>query len=133
MTKQNRPFLGVLILAAATVLCWVAWLSWETGYTVDPETEATSGPYSVWQVAGCVVTLAAIAVVAGWRLPPWVVAPVMTLAFTVPWSWHAARSDDSGLWVVGAVLVLIGMAAGSTAVSLVTWLVRRNRTATPTT
>ncbi|MFE9692830.1 hypothetical protein [Micromonospora sp. NPDC005806] len=126
MTTGMRTLLGGLILAAATVGAWFAWLGWESGYTVDPETGATSGPYAVWQVAGCVLTLAVIAVLGGWWLSPWLVAPVMTVAFTVAWAAHAASIDASGLWAVGAVLVLIGMAAGSTVVSLAASLVRRH-------
>lgn len=123
-TRHTRTALGGLVLAAATVGTWFAWLSWNTGYRVDPETGAMSGPYSVWQVSGCVVTLIAVAGAGGWWLGPWLVAPVMTVAFTVPWAVHAASTDGSGLWAVGAVLVLIGMAVGSTLVSLAGRLLR---------
>ncbi|MGR6321433.1 hypothetical protein Q2K19_18585 [Micromonospora soli] len=125
MTTGRRTLLGGLLLAAATVGAWFAWLGWDSGYTVDPETGAISGPYAVWQVAGCVLTLAVIAAVGAWWLSPWLVAPVMTVAFTVTWAVHAASTDDTGLWAVGAVLVLIGMAAGSTVVALVARRIRR--------
>ncbi|MFG2059174.1 hypothetical protein ACGFI9_34670 [Micromonospora sp. NPDC048930] len=128
MTRPTHTLLGGLILAAATVATWFAWLSWDTGYTVDPETGATSGPYAVWQVAGCVLTLAVVAAVGGWWLSPWLVVPVMTVAFTVPWAAHAASTDGSGLWAVGAVLVLVGTAAGSAVVSLGAHLLRRRLT-----
>ena len=124
-TTRTRTLLGGLILAVATVGTWWAWLGWDTGYTVDPETGATSGPYAPWQVVGCVLTLAVLA--AGWLLGPWVVAPVMTVAFTVAWAVHAASTDDTGLWAVGAVLVLAGMAVGATVVSGGAWLLRRGR------
>lgn len=97
---------------------WLLWLGWDTQYTVDAQTGNTSGPYEPWQVIGCVLTLVLLAALAGTRLSPWLVAPVMTVAFTTAWSWRAASSDDSGLWAVGAVLVLLGMAIGSTLVSL---------------
>jgi hypothetical protein len=126
-TPQTRTLLGGLILAAVTVATWAAWLSWDTGYTTDPETGATSGPYSWWQVAGCVLTLVVVAAVAGWRLGPWLVAPVMTVAFTSAWAGHAAATDSSGLWVVGAALVLIGTATGTTLVSVLAHLARRHR------
>jgi hypothetical protein len=127
-TTWTRTLLGGLILAAATVGAWWAWLGWETGYTVDPETGATSGPCAPWQVAGCVLTLALIAAVGGWLLGPWVVAPVMTVAFTIAWAAHAAATDDTGLWAVGALLVLVGTALGTTVVSGGAWLIRRGRT-----
>ncbi|MDG4810482.1 hypothetical protein O7634_27325 [Micromonospora sp. WMMD1120] len=117
-TTGTRALPGVLFLAAATVGAWVLWLGWDTEYTVDAETGASSGPYQAWQVIGCVLTLVALAALAGTRLSPWLVAPVMTVAFTAAWSWRAASTDDSGLWVIGGILVLVGMAAGSFLVSL---------------
>lgn len=117
-TRRTRALIGGLILAVATVGVWLLWLGWDTGYEVDARTGATNGPYEAWQVIGCVLTLVLLAALAAWRLSPWLVAPVMTVAFTVAWSRQAASRDDSGLWIVGAVLVLIGMAVGSTAVSL---------------
>ncbi|GAB3933661.1 hypothetical protein [Micromonospora vulcania] len=117
-TRGTRALLGALFLTAATVGVWLLWLGWDTEYTVDPQTGASSGPYEAWQVVGCVLTLALLAALAGARLSPWLVAPVMTVAFTVAWSWQAASTDDSGLWAVGAILVLVAMAVGSTAVSL---------------
>ncbi|RAN93348.1 hypothetical protein ONO23_06300 [Micromonospora noduli] len=118
-TRGTRALLGVLFLAAATVGVWILWLGWDTEYTVDAQTGASSGPYEPWQVIGCVLTLVVLAALAATRLSPWLVAPVMTVAFTAAWSWRAASTDDSGLWVVGAVLVLVGMAVGSALVSLV--------------
>ena len=90
-----------------------------------PATGATTGPYAVWQVVGAVLTLVVVAAVAGWLLSPVLVVPVMTVAFTAAWSGHAAATDDSGLWVVGAVLVLLGTGVGSTLVSLGAQLARR--------
>ncbi|MET8308443.1 hypothetical protein [Micromonospora sp. NPDC005173] len=116
--RGMRALLGALFLAAATVGVWLLWLGWDTEYTVDPETGSSNGPYEPWQVIGCVLTLVLLAALAVRRLSPWLVAPVMTVAFTVPWSWQAASTDDSGLWAVGAILVLVGMAIGSTLVSL---------------
>ncbi|MEV7327742.1 hypothetical protein [Micromonospora sp. NPDC093244] len=128
-TRGTRALLGVLFLAAATVGVWLLWLSWDTGYTVDAQTDATSGPYAPWQVVGCVLTLVLLAALAGTRLSPWLVAPVMTVAFTAAWSWRAASTDDSGLWPVGAGLVLVAMAAGSTLVSVAARRVSRRRLA----
>ncbi|MFI6329185.1 hypothetical protein ACIBBG_12925 [Micromonospora chersina] len=126
MTKTTRTLLGGLLLAAATVGAWWAWLGWESGYTVDPETGATSGPYAVWQVAAAVLTLVVIAAVGGWFWSPWLVAPVMTVTFTAVWAARAASTDASGLWAVGAALVAIGTAIGATVVSgAAAWLRRR--------
>jgi len=121
----TRNTLGAIGTAAATVGAWWAWLGWDTESRTDPVTLTESGPYEPWQVAGCVLTLAAIAVVAGLLLAPWLVAPVMTIAFTAAWTVQAAAGDESGLWVVGAVGVLIGMAIGTTVLSVAAWAVRR--------
>ncbi|MEU8082222.1 hypothetical protein AB0B57_01100 [Micromonospora sp. NPDC049101] len=118
-TRGTRALFGVLFLAVATVGAWILWLGWDTRYTVDARTGASSGPYEPWQVIGCVLTLVLLAALAGTRLSPWLVAPVMTVTFTAVWSWRAAGTDDSGLWAVGGILVLVGMAVGSALVSLV--------------
>ena len=130
-TRRVHPLFGALFLAAATVGAWLLWLGWDTRYTVDAETGATSGPYEPWQVIGCVLTLVLLAALAGTRLSPWLVAAVMTVSFTVAWSVRAASSDDSGLWAVGAFLVLVGMAVGSTAVSFAARRFTRRRTGRP--
>ncbi|TDC38834.1 hypothetical protein [Micromonospora sp. KC213] len=70
-------------------------------------------------MAGAVLTLALVAAVAGRRMRPWLVAPVMTVAFTAAWSGNAAATDSSGLWVIGAVLVLVGTAIGTIVVSAI--------------
>lgn len=116
------------MLALLTVAAWWLWLGWDTRYDVDPATGARSGPYEVWQVAGCVLTLLALAVAGGLLLRPWIVPLAMTPAFTVPWSLSAAREDGSGLWVVGAVLVALGVLAGSSLFGLGAGLLRRAAT-----
>ncbi|MFF0656602.1 hypothetical protein [Micromonospora tulbaghiae] len=124
----RRTLLGGLLLALATAGAWAAWLSWESGWTVDPETGAMSGPYAVWQVAAAVLSLGVLAAAGGWWLNVWLVAPVMTVAFTVPWAVHAASTDDTGLWAVGAALVAIGTTIGTTLVGgAAGWLRRRTR------
>jgi hypothetical protein len=114
--RPVAPILGIPLLAAATAAVWFAWLGWDTGYTTD-ETGHTSGPYAVWQVAGCVLSLGVLTALAVRWLHPLMVAATVTIAFTGVWSWWASGSDDSGLWAVGAVLVLGGMSLGSAAVA----------------
>ncbi|MGC4812761.1 hypothetical protein ACLQ29_19740 [Micromonospora sp. DT228] len=130
-TRGTRALLGVLFLAAATVGVWILWLGWDTRYTVDAQTGASSGPYEPWQVVGCVLSLVVLAALAGTRLSPWLVVPVMSVAFTAVWSWRAAGTDDSGLWAVGGILVLVGMAVGSTVVSLAARRVGQRFTSRP--
>jgi hypothetical protein len=107
--------LGVLVLVAATLAAWWLWLGSDTRYEVDPVTGSTTGPYEPVQVVGCVLSLLVVAVAGGLLLRPWLVVVVMTVAFTAAWSVAAATRDESGLWVVGAALVAVGMAAGTAA------------------
>ena len=126
MTHVKRSVIAIVLLAAATAGCWAAWLAWETGYTTDAATGATSGPYSWWQVAGCALTLAVLAAVAARRLSPLVIVPVMAVTFTAAWSVDASASDETGMWGVGAILVLVGTAVGAAVVSGLSLLLRRS-------
>lgn len=101
-------------LAVFSAVMWFAWLGWDHEYyEVNGHMQ---GPYRAWQVIGCVVTLAVGSFVAYGLVRR--VAAVLPLAaagalgFAVPWAVNAARTDDSGLWVVGLVLLLGGAAAG---------------------
>jgi hypothetical protein len=125
MTRVIRALAGAAALAAATVLTWWAWLGRDTTYQVDASGHE-SGPYTAGQVAGCVLTLAALLIVAVLLTVPAPLAAVaMTVAFTAAWTVQAAASDETGLFAVGAILVFVGMAAGTTVVAAFTTLMRR--------
>jgi hypothetical protein len=127
--NKFRALSGLLALAAATVLSWWAWLGRDTTKTLDPETGNYSGPYTTAQVAGVVLTLAALLVVAVLlRVPALPAAAVMTVAFTAAWTVQAAGEDETGLYLVGTFLVLAGMTAGTTVVALITARLRRPAT-----
>ena len=126
--KLYRATAGLLALAAATVFVWWAWLGRDTTMQLDPETGNYSGPYTTGQVAGAVLTLAALLVAAVLlRLPALPAAAVMTVAFTAAWTAQAAAEDETGLFLVGTILVLGGMAAGTTVVALLAAAFRRRR------
>jgi hypothetical protein len=128
-TGIRRP-LGAPTLATATVVTWLAWLGWDTTRTLDPFTGDETGPYTVGQVAGCVLTLVALLVFAVLRgLPRWTAAATVTVSFTAAWAVGAAASADDGLFLIGAVLLLIGMSAGTAIVVLVIDGLRRLRRA----
>ena len=112
---------GALAVAVATAVTWWSWLGWDNEYQVDPVTGDASGPYQPWQVVGCGLTLIAIAVVGGLTLWPWIPPVVLTLTFTGVWSRWAGSADETGLWVVGAGLLFVGLAVGSTIVTTVAW------------
>ena len=128
MTTPLRSVAGAVALAGATVATWFAWLGRDSTYQVDAAGHE-SGPYTAGQVAGCVLTLAVLLVAAVLlRVPAPVAAGAMTIAFTGAWTLQAAASDDTGLFLVGAVLLFAGMAAGTAVVALATaWFRRRRR------
>lgn len=116
MTGRRRTWTAGA--AALSVLAWAAWLAWDREYQFDPATSTTSGPYAEWQVVGCVLTLLAAAVLAGWVQRPLVAALVVTVPFTVGWTVDAALQDESGLFVVGALLIAVGLFLGSLLVAV---------------
>ena len=120
-TNFARSLIGLVAVAAATVAAFFVFLGRDTTMTVDPATGSESGPWSTAQVAGCLLTLLVVLVVAVLlRVPPLVAAAAMTVSFAAAWTVPAAADDETGLFVVGAILVLIGMAFGTTIVSLLT-------------
>ena len=105
--------LGLTVFAAAA---WLAFLGWDHEYyEVDGEVH---GPYRAWQVLACGASIVAATVVAHLLTRPHpahlVLAVAATLGLAVPWSVDAAAHDDSGLWVVGLVLLLVGAGTGLT-------------------
>ncbi|MCZ2823187.1 MULTISPECIES: hypothetical protein [unclassified Modestobacter] len=104
--------------AGLSVLAWVAWLAWDREYQFDPETSTTSGPYETWQVVGCLLTLLAAAVLAGWVQRPLVAALAVTVPFTLCWTVDAALQDETGLFLVGALLIAVGLFLGSLLVAV---------------
>jgi hypothetical protein len=125
MTRVLRAVAGAAALAVATVVTWWAWLGRDTTYQIDSSGHE-SGPYTTGQVAGCVLTLAALLVIAVvLAVPALLAAAAMTVAFTAAWTVQAAASDETGLFAVGAILVLGGMAAGTAVVASCTALLRR--------
>jgi hypothetical protein len=128
--RAGRPALwgqviGVLVVAALSALLWYAWMGWDSQYQVDPVTQVASGPYEAWQVIGCALSLLVLlvgALVAGVR--PLLASAALTLAFTAAWTATAARQDETGMYGVGVIMLLVGLAAATAVVSLVVLGVR---------
>jgi len=127
MTSVPRTLIGSVVVAAATVIVWWVWLGRDTGYQIAAD-GTMSGPYTTAQVAGCILSMLVVLVVAVLsRVRPLAAAAAMTVAFTAAWTVRAATSDDPGLFLVGAILIFGGMAAGSTVVAMLTHLLGRRR------
>lgn len=116
--------LEVVLLALATAAAWWGWLGWDHSYYRDARTGEWAGPYQPWQVAGCVLTLLAIGVIAYWRLPAWVVGVTVTLSFTLAFAASSLPEDETGLAMVGVLMVLVGTAVATTLLGVVAYLVR---------
>ncbi|MBI9113651.1 hypothetical protein [Sanguibacter suaedae] len=100
--------LGVFVLSAVT---WFGWFAHKE-YVISPEGNQ-SGPYATWQAVGAVATLAVLALVAAYLLRPRLVAACVASGFTTGFAVEGLRSDESGLWIVGAGLVLVGTFSGA--------------------
>ncbi len=120
-----RDLLGTLAVVGATLATWWLWLGRDHTYYTDPATGFQAGPYTAPQVAGCVLTLVVIAALGGWFLRPWLTALAVTATFTIAWTADAAAQDETGLYAIGAALLLIGLTFGSTVVCGGAWLTRR--------
>ncbi|MFC6695104.1 hypothetical protein [Nocardioides daphniae] len=126
-SRATAVLLAAVVLALVAAATWFAWLGWDDEYhVVDGEQQ---GPYRAWQVVGAGLTLVVATALAqlrartGWAVM--VLPAAATLGFAVPWSVHAAATDDSGLFLVGAVLLVIGAGVGLSLVAMVTYFLQR--------
>lgn len=122
---MSQPVGGAVVVVLAATL-WFAWLGWDRQYQTDPETGISSGPYAAWQVIGCAVCLLVVlvgAVVTGIR--PLLAGAALTAGFTAVWTVDAASQDETGLFMVGALLLFVGLASASAAVAFTTLVLSR--------
>ncbi|WP_422769239.1 hypothetical protein ACN28C_20975 [Plantactinospora sp. WMMC1484] len=113
-TRTRQTPLWFAGLAGLTALAYWAFLGWDQQKETDPVTGAETGPYQAWQVIGLGVVLALLVFEAGRRGRPWLAGTVVPVVLTAAFSVDAATSPNSdGLWVIGAVLVLLGSALGT--------------------
>lgn len=131
--KKPSPTLTTLTVVVLTVVAWWIFLGRDVVRDVDPATGNVTGPYEAPQVIACVLVLAALVVVGTLSAPAWAAVLAVAVPFTAAWTIQAQATDDSGLWAVGALLVLLGTLAGGTVVALVTRVVERRRATRSTT
>lgn len=105
---------------SAGVVAWAAFLSY-----------GNPSSYATWQVVGSAVLVLVgtilVRVVARGR-HAWATIVGVTAGFAGPWGAAAGRNDDTGLFLVGLVLLVLGLLAATTLITLVTDLVLRRRT-----
>lgn len=126
--SRARGAAALLALALVAAAMWAAWLGWDTEYyEVDG---SVHGPYREWQVIGCALSIAAAAIVVQVRLrrtTAVALAAAATVGFAVPWTVQAAATDDSGLFVVGLLMLLVGGVLSLTVVLTITGAVLGRR------
>lgn len=115
------------LAVAAGLLVLTGLATWTFLRPVVGPAAGTSGGSATPGVIACGVALVALVVGGTFAARPLLVAPAVALPFTAVWAWLAATSDDSGLWVVGAVLALVGSIIGTSVVAAITAAVRRRR------
>ena len=108
---------------------WFAWLGWDHEYY--QVNGVAQGPYRAWQVLGCALSISTAAILAYlWAPSVWavfVLAAAADIGFAIPWALNAASTDDSGLWVVGLLFLLVGTGLGLLAVLTITAVVAARR------
>ncbi len=113
-------YLGLVLAGAvAGAAIWWATLSWGEGTSRYPA-----------QVAVAALAIVAVGVAARVRAGErYIMAPPigLTLGFCTAWTAHAAATDETGLFLVGTVLLGLGMLAGTAVLEWVTLLVMRRR------
>jgi hypothetical protein len=121
-TRDGAPGNLALWAVGTAVLVTAAYwalLGWDTEKDLDPATGSETGPYQVWQVAALVAALGLLAFAAGMAdravLATVLVPPTLAANFVIS---SVAVAEDGSFWLVGAVLIVVGAAAGVAVVAL---------------
>ncbi|GAA2112772.1 hypothetical protein [Actinomadura alba] len=114
----------VLLLAGVTVADYLAWLGWDQRRDVHPDGHET-GPYQAWQVAGLVLVLAVVGVVAVWLDHAGAALLALPVALSAACGVDWAPDDGSGLWAVGVVMVFTATLVVTAVTVAIVALVRR--------
>lgn len=109
-------FVLALLLGAAI---WGAWLGWDRQYYLDPGSGTMQGPYRPVQVVGCGLTFLLVTAVLASRWRPVAVALGTTAGFWIAWTVDAATQDETGLFLVGSMMLMVGLVSGSALAALV--------------
>jgi hypothetical protein len=126
--RSSRPPALVFVVGAVLgAVTWGVWLGWDRTASYDVVTGTVQTPYVTLQVLGCALTVGVVtATLAGLRHP--VAAAVgVSAGFWLVWTVHAASTDASGLFVIGSMMLAIGLAAGTSVAATLGQVVRAAR------
>ena len=104
---------GSLLAVVLGALTWAACLGWDRAAPYDTATHSVQGPYLTLQAVGRGLTVLVLTAVLAARWGAVVAAVGVSLGFWVGWTVDAATQDDSGLFVIGAMMLAFGLAAGT--------------------
>ena len=122
--SSRSPALTLTLGVVLGALTWAAWLGWDRTASYDVITGTVQKPYVTLQVLGCAVTVGAVTAVLAARWHPVAAAVGVGLGFWVVWTLWAAAHDATGLYLVGALMLAIGLAVGTTMAAAVGVVVR---------
>ncbi len=112
--RRRRPGPVFGIGSASGALIWLAWLGWDRAASYDVVTGTVQTPYVTLQVLGCALTVGTITAVLAARWHPAAAAAGVSAGFWLVWTVNAASQDGSGLFAIGAMMLAVGLAAGTT-------------------
>lgn len=106
-----RQVVVAALLMAVCAGAWFAWFAW------DDESD-----FQAWQVISCGVTVIAAVVWSVRILHPVIAGPMAGIAFGSAWGWTSVPGDETGLTVVGLIMVLVGVTTGTVIVALASYV-----------
>lgn len=106
-----------------------------TGTYYDAAVGAYQGPSRPSQVVGCALTVGLLTALLALWWNPFIAAEGIMAGFWLVWTLQAGSDDESGLFVIGSILLLCGLVVGTAIASAVGYgmrpLLRRRRTCRP--
>jgi len=101
------------ILFVGTAIAYAGLLGWDRTYQTDPVTQEVSGPYEAWQVLLLGAVVVGLTVWASWKghflTALWAIPLALVVAFVIV---AVLMADQTGLFMVGAILMAIGSVIG---------------------
>ena len=133
-SERHRPVgtsarLGLAVLIGLVV--WAAWLGWDDTTSYDVVTRQDESPYVTLQVLGCGLTVGVVTALLAARWSPVVAATGVSVGFWWAWTAWAAASDSTGLFLIGAIGLAFGLAAGTSFAAFVGVVVAARRSSAP--